>query len=852
MLYRVFGCFLYSLVVLGSIKTTGQPPTTSSVQYQSYIGIQPELISGVSDEPAKSVPLVRHVYFVNDTILGIVIDAQSVERCAPIPYKQLINDSVILSGPRAPARLAPICGISDFLPPNVAPDSMVQIQRFVFRDGQPLGWLVGPAYEKYWPIEKLVGHPLNLDAISITSNYKIANKKGKQSFFPKKVFRKSKPHLNARIGPHYEHLTASRHEIFLVLNKALTEGEYYKITFLNGLKEISEVQFFADYKQLRSEAIHVNLAGYHPNQKPKLGFLSMWLGDGGVLNYDARDFYLIRVNDENMVYKGAVSLRMHSDSIFRASSMFGPDNYNKTHVYQLNFSDYKQPGQYKVYIPGVGVSFPFSIDEDIYKHAFTLQMKGFFHKRSGIEMGVPYTSYSRPRNQHPADGTPVYLCDKNTYFNDSLYSIEDKSYDYPFTRIANSIIPGTNADSAWGGWMDAADYDRRYLHFVAMHSMLDVVELVPDAIKGLDLGIPESGNAIPDILDEALWGLNLFLRTQEANGEIYFGIESIAHPNAGEASWEESLPIALVPGSPAIAYLYAAVAARMGTNLKPYDTVFSEVYISSAKKAVSWADDNLNNPLYKGALPVSHIHTFEACVYLFEATGSEIWRKRLIDCFNQAINSLKSINQDNIRGFYKLLTLSESLNLPDSSVRFIRENIIESADRLVALSNMLAYGEYEDFNYNCWFVGLYGSAVLANAYLITEDKKYLETIIEAGNFGMGANPLNASFTTGLGERFVYQWDEEALFHNLSIAAGVPVYGPFPYYTNRELPKSDFFWDKKKDLLYKPYLFPEISKWPVRETYFELLKFPAMNEFTIMQNMADQMYRWGLLHGVLNR
>jgi len=38
----------------------------------------------------------------------------------------------------------------------------------------------------------------------------------------------------------------------------------------------------------------------------------------------------------------------------------------------------------------------------------------------------------------------------------------------------------------------------------------------------LDLDIPESGNAIPDILDEALWCAELFRRIQQPDAEIYF------------------------------------------------------------------------------------------------------------------------------------------------------------------------------------------------------------------------------------------------------------------------------------------------------------------------------------------
>jgi endoglucanase len=49
-----------------------------------------------------------------------------------------------------------------------------------------------------------------------------------------------------------------------------------------------------------------------------------------------------------------------------------------------------------------------------------------------------------------------------------------------------------------------------------MWNLLDLYELFPERIGAIKLALPpaESGNAIPDVLDEVLWNLDLYRRLQ--------------------------------------------------------------------------------------------------------------------------------------------------------------------------------------------------------------------------------------------------------------------------------------------------------------------------------------------------
>ena len=53
-----------------------------------------------------------------------------------------------------------------------------------------------------------------------------------------------------------------------------------------------------------------------------------------------------------------------------------------------------------------------------------------------------------------------------------------------------------------GGYHDAADYDRRPTHIPIAHNLCRVYEMNPEAFIDKQFVIPESGNGIPDVLDE--------------------------------------------------------------------------------------------------------------------------------------------------------------------------------------------------------------------------------------------------------------------------------------------------------------------------------------------------------------
>ena len=63
----------------------------------------------------------------------------------------------------------------------------------------------------------------------------------------------------------------------------------------------------------------------------------------------------------------------------------------------------------------MGCSYAFDIKPDAWQQAFSVSARGLYHKRSGIPLGPPYTTFKRPRTFHPDDGVRVNAISPGPY-----------------------------------------------------------------------------------------------------------------------------------------------------------------------------------------------------------------------------------------------------------------------------------------------------------------------------------------------------------------------------------------------------------------------------------------------------
>ncbi len=798
------------LTALAGITLLGLPAFAQNPNQPSYQGAQPQLVQGVQDGPANGKPVIRHVYLAAPDVLALVVDAGQLWAGPVQPYVAQPGDVIRRGGPQ----------------PYGTQGHQFFWNRFIVRGGVQIGNLVGPKEDHYTPSFKLEGEPLNLEWVGNATNYTLSS--GDETAGdvqqPLQVFRKTNPQIWEWTDKGKEEGSV-RHEIYLKLPRALTPGKRYTLNFGAGSPFAAPVSFLFDDTQLRTEAIQVNQLGYHPRQAEKVARLFQWMGDGGGVDYGAfKTFQIIDDKSGKPVFGGEIQLLAAGNPARKMAPERTADTDNDlpAPLYQLDFSAFNAPGTYRVVVPGLGTSFAFVINENVWEIAAKNAATGFYNQRSGIDLVAPYTRRPMKRTMHPADGFKVHKTDPTIFYDAERFPKGISG----FKRIQGSILEDELEPNAWGGWHDAADYDRSILgqrHMRAVHAMLDLYESNPAYFEQLKLNLPEAGNAIPDIVDEALWCTDLFLRIQQPDGGVPSAIESIEHPS--EPGWLVGQPTAITPPTPQTCWLYAAAAAQMSIVLEKYDAARAQTYRESALKAMEWAAKNPQIPnIYGNAAQHENWGAFN----MYRLTGEQKWH----DEFKRTLQLLYpdgNLGKADFGGYtavasYALLPAEEA----DAALqKQCRDALLKVADAKVTAISKLDYGVRSE-RYK-WDERLGQTWELIAAHRLTGDREYVDAMERQAQFGLGLNPSNASYTTGLGSREVVLFDFSARYTGGPYPDGISTQGPGP--------RNIWRGTNIEKALTDAGVYPAWENWPWAESNFGMRQ-PPMNEHIVGGNMAN--------------
>ena len=291
-------------------------------------------------------------------------------------------------------------------------------------------------------------------------------------------------------------------------------------------------------------------------------------------------------------------------------------------VWWFDFSDVRSPGTYVILDSENNLrSVEFDIDDHVYQRVLKHAVRMFFYQRVGMEKTAETAGASwADRASHLGPGQDPY--------SHSWLAKDDSS----------------QVRDLRGGWFDAGDYNK-YTSWAARNviSLLRSYDQHPSAF-GDDFGIPESGNGIPDILDEAKWGLDWLKRMQNADGSLLCvqTLSQASPPSAakGPSFYGPSTTSATLMGAAVFAYASKVLSARPEPKLQAYAVDLAK----RAKMAWTWAavnpeilyynNDDGKQPgsrgLAAGQQEMDTAHRlaarFEAAVYLYEITSDAEYR----------------------------------------------------------------------------------------------------------------------------------------------------------------------------------------------------------------------------------
>jgi hypothetical protein len=296
---------------------------------------------------------------------------------------------------------------------------------------------------------------------------------------------------------------AKEHWLYLGLPTPLRPGKTYTVSTGSLAGNGGEWTVVFDPARTRSEAEHVNLFGYAPKAPRKYAYVYHWMGDGGSLDlrpYQGRTFRLLDHATGVTAFAGTLAFRARAsnpETSHKGDS--SPDgNFLKADVYECDFSRFATPGQYRLAVDGVGVSFSFRIDADVYREAFRTVARGLYHNRSGIALEAPYTEFTRPAPHNPRltpgfAGKLIYTTVRYTEWGSEGGNAKD--------LLAHAKGP---IDSA-GWYQDAGDWDSYGTHLRVAQELLLAYELAPRNFRDGELNIRETSQNCGRASMRAAW-----------------------------------------------------------------------------------------------------------------------------------------------------------------------------------------------------------------------------------------------------------------------------------------------------------------------------------------------------------
>jgi len=161
----------------------------------------------------------------------------------------------------------------------------------------------------------------------------------------------------------------------------------------------------------------------------------------------------------------------------------------------FDFSAVKTPGEYYVFDPKSRLrSAVFKVGQDTFAPVLKAATRMFYYQRLGVDLVAPYA--------------------ESPWFEKAALKQDDRA------RSVLAKEDATTARDLSGGWMDAGDTNK-YPPFngEVIHPLLHAYRSNPSAFGDAN-GIPESGNGLPDLLDELKVQLDWLVKMQFPDGAV--------------------------------------------------------------------------------------------------------------------------------------------------------------------------------------------------------------------------------------------------------------------------------------------------------------------------------------------
>jgi hypothetical protein len=514
-------------------------------------------------------------------------------------------------------------------------------------------------------------------------------------------------------------------------------------------------------------------------------------------------------------------------------------------VFAFDFSGLTMPGTYRVRVPGFGVSDAFTIGAGVFREAARIAARGLYHQRCG-------TALTMTDHPHGACHT-----------DDAVY--HDSVAAWPLYNGE----PVGGYKNVVGGWHDAGDYGKYVpTGASALWFLLTSFELghdlcfdMPSATQhkfgadqdtrfGDDWGIPESGNGVPDLLDEARWELDWLARLQETDGGVYHKVTT--------ACWVSGMPDAstdtryILPKTTHDTALAAAVLALGSRLWQPYDPALAATYLTRAELAWDFLQAHPTAEPTDGFVNPDGVCTGDyndpdgdaddrawAAAELYRTTGAAKYHAAFGTYWRQ--NSPLWGWNDWQHHQQKASWAYVNIVWPDVNPVWqqqIRDAFVSDAEMHLSRTQTNVYHNGARLDVPVWIGwGAFTQSTryafrLLQAYALSGDNRYWDAALTNLNTQLGANPLGLSFITGIGARYPHDPLQMPTMYDgiAEPVPGIPVFGVMAVLSNA----NPYYAAVQDDDNSYPYAANERDPYPILRRYVDTNEVVPHSEFTIQE------------------
>ncbi len=448
--------------------------------------------------------------------------------------------------------------------------------------------------------------------------------------------------------------------------------------------------------------VKVNQIGYRPDDVKTVITTSK----------DDEMFKIVKADTGETVYIGQYDPKLIFD-----------DNVG-SNLHKGDFSDFKATGDFKIISSPSGASYEFSIGEGLYDDIYKDVVLMLYNQRCGCELDVNISG----------------------------------DFAHKACHMQESTIYGTSEviDTS-GGWHDAGDYGRYVVP--GAKTIQDLFLAYEDyGYAADDIGIPESGNGTPDLLDEARYELEWMFKMQDgATGGVYHKVTAAVFPETVLAV-DETDPLIVLPISAAATGDFAAVMAKASVLYADYDAEFAAKCLEASKKAYAWLEANPDakgywNPddVVTGEYPDNFVidEKLWAATELYIATGEQ----KYLDGVNtfMADKYKFGLGWADIGG-YALYDLAKAEGIDATVKEAAKTAFIEKTDKyLESCKKDAFFMGVASYVWGSNMVIAQNGEMLLMANKISPNPEYVEYAQKHRDYIFGLNGVGYCYVTGYGD-----------------------------------------------------------------------------------------------------